>query len=80
MITLHVSELKAQFSKVLAAVRTGEQIGILSGGSREPVAMIVPYEPPDMPARQIGFLDGKVRIEFTDDFDMTEEELLGRGK
>ncbi len=80
MITLHVSELKAQFSKVLAAVRAGERIGILYGRSREPVAMIVPYELPDPPAREIGFLDGKVRIEFTDDFDLTEEELLGLGK
>ena len=31
MITMHVSELKAQFSKVLAAVRAGERIGILHG-------------------------------------------------
>jgi antitoxin (DNA-binding transcriptional repressor) of toxin-antitoxin stability system len=80
MITLHVSELKAQFSKVLAAVRAGERIGILYGDSREPVAMIVPFEPPDLPERDIGFLDGKVRIEFMEDFDMTEEELLGRWK
>ena len=42
--------------------------------------MIVPYEPSDLPEREIGFLDGKVRIEFMDDFDMTEEELLGLGK
>ncbi len=80
MITLHVSELKAQFSKVLAAVRAGERIGILHGQSREPVAMIVPYEPPGLPEREIGFLDGKVTIEFTDDLNMTEEELLGSGK
>ena len=80
MITLHVSELKAQFSKVLAAVRAGERIGILYGDSREPVATIVPFEPPDLPERDIGFFDGKVRIEFMEDFDMTEEELLGRWK
>ena len=49
MITLSVAELMAQFSKVLAAVRAGEQIGILYGQSREPVATIVPYEPPDLP-------------------------------
>lgn len=65
---------------MLAAVRAGERIGILYGKSREPVAMIVPYEPSDLPEREIGFLDGKVRIEFMDDFDMTEEELLGLGK
>lgn len=50
MITLSVAELMAQFSKVLAAVRAGERIGILYGQSREPIAMIVPYEPPDLPA------------------------------
>ena len=67
MITMPVAELKAQFSKVLY------------GKSREPVAMIVPYEPVDLPERDVGFLDGKVRIEFMDDFEMTEEELLGSG-
>ena len=39
----------AQFSKVLAAVRAGQRIGILYGQSRVPVAMIVPYETPDLP-------------------------------
>ena len=80
MITMPVAELKAQFSKVLAAVRAGERIGVLYGKSREPVAMIVPYQPMDLPERDVGFLDGKVRIEFMDDFDMTEEELLGLGE
>ena len=61
-------------------VRAGERIGILYGKSREPVAMTVSYEPPDLPERAVGFLDGKVRIEFMDDFDMTEEELPGHGK
>ena len=42
--------------------------------------MIVPYEPVDLPQREVGFLDGKVRIAFMDDFDMTEEELLGLGE
>ena len=80
MITLSVAELVEQFSKVLAAVRAGERVGILHGRSREPVAMIVPYEPPDLAEREVGFLDGKVTIEFMDDFDMTEEGLLGLEK
>ena len=77
MVTMPVAELKAQFSRVLAAVRAGERVGVLYGKSRKPVAMIVPYEPENLPEREIGFLDGKVRIEFMDDFEMTEEELLG---
>ena len=42
--------------------------------------MIVPYEPPNPAEREVGLLDGKVRIEFMDDFEMTKEELLGPGK
>ena len=42
--------------------------------------MIVPYESEELPEPEVGFLDGKVRIEFMDDFDMTEEELLGLGE
>ena len=80
MIAMSVAELKAQFSKVLAAVRAGERVGVLYGKSKEPVAMIVPYEHVELPERDVGFLDGKVRIEFMDDFDMTEEDLLGLGE
>ena len=76
MITMPVAQLKAQFSKVLAAVRAGERVGVLYGKTREPVAMIVPYETVDLPERDVGFLDGKVRIVFLDDFDITEQELL----
>lgn len=80
MMSLSIAELVAQFSKVLAAIRVGERIGSLYGQSREPVAMIVPYEPSDLAEREVGFLDGKVTIEFMDDFDLTEEELLDHGK
>ena len=80
MVTMPVAELKARFSRVLAAVRGGQRIGILYGKGKEPVAMIVPYEPEVLPEREVGFLDGKVRIEFMDDFEMTESELLGAGE
>ena len=77
MRALPVAELKAGFSKVLADVRRGERIGVLYGRSKTPVAMIVPYEPATAGQRDLGFLDGEVTIEFADDFEMTEEELLG---
>jgi len=80
MISMPVAELKAQFSKVLTTVRAGERVGVLYGKSKKPVAMIVPYEAEELPERDVGFLDGKVRIEFMDDFDTTEEELLGLGE
>lgn len=77
MKALSVTELKAGFSKVLADVRRGECIGVLYGRSRTPVAMIVPYGPAPVGRRDLGFLDGEVTIEFTDDFEMTETGFLG---
>ena len=78
MKTLPVGELKAQFSEVLEQVKKGQSFGILYGKKKKPVAMIVPYQ--DMKKkkeRKLGLLENKVTITFSDDFKMTEEELLG---
>ena len=78
MKTLPVGELKAQFSEVLEKVRNGESFGILYGKTKKPIAMIVPFrEVEENKERKLGILDGKVKITFSDDFKMTEEELLG---
>jgi antitoxin (DNA-binding transcriptional repressor) of toxin-antitoxin stability system len=78
MKTLPVGELKAQFSKVLELVKKGESFGILYGKKKTPVAMIVPYvDKKSKKDRQIGILEGEAIIEFSDEFAMTEEELLG---
>lgn len=78
MKTLPVGELKARFSEVLEKVTMGESFGIIYGKKKKPVAMIVPFnDREEKPKRQIGILDGKVAIRFTDDFKMTEEEFLG---
>jgi antitoxin (DNA-binding transcriptional repressor) of toxin-antitoxin stability system len=78
MKTLPVGELKAQFSKVLELVEKGESFGILYGKKKKPIAMIVPYtEKVIKKERKLGFLEGKVEINFKDDFSMTEEEFVG---
>ena len=78
MKTLPVGELKAQFSEVLEKVKLGESYGILYGKKKKPIAMIVPYqEEMKKKERKIGLLDGKVKIEISEDFKITEEELLG---
>jgi len=78
MKTMPVGELKAQFSEVLEKVKQGESFGILYGRKKKPIAMIVPYtEKKKKKDRCIGLLDGKIDIKISEDFQMTEEELLG---
>jgi antitoxin (DNA-binding transcriptional repressor) of toxin-antitoxin stability system len=77
MKTMAVGELKTHFSEILKEVKNGKQVGILYGKAKKPIAMIVPYNDERKIERKIGILDGKVRIEFKDDFEMTSEELLG---
>lgn len=76
MITMAVAELKAHFSKVLEDVQNGQTIGILYAKARKPSAMIVPYKAERSGKREIGILDGQVKIEFMGDFEMSEEDLV----
>jgi antitoxin (DNA-binding transcriptional repressor) of toxin-antitoxin stability system len=69
-----VAELKTHFSEVIEKVRNGDEVGILYGRAKTPVAKIVPMEAP--PKRQlIGVLEGKVNFVISDDWKMTPEEL-----
>ena len=76
MKTMAVGELKTSFSQVLEDVKQGNKIGILYGRGKKPVAMIVPYKKEKKTRRKIGILDGKVVIQFKEDFKMTTEELI----
>ena len=75
MKTMAVGEFKTHFSQILEEVKQGEKFGILYGRAKKPVAMLVPYHEEKKTERSIGILDGKVTIEFRDDFAMTTEEL-----
>jgi antitoxin (DNA-binding transcriptional repressor) of toxin-antitoxin stability system len=77
MKAIAVGEVKTHFSEILEEVKQGNQVGILYGKLKKPIAMIVPYSEEKVSKRKIGILDGKVTIEFSDDFEMTTEELLG---
>jgi len=75
MKAMAVGELKTHFSEILNEVRHGHKVGILYGRTKEPVAMIVPYNEGKKAERKIGILDGKAVIKFRDDFEMTTEEI-----
>ncbi|EQA45227.1 toxin-antitoxin system, antitoxin component, PHD family [Leptospira broomii serovar Hurstbridge str. 5399] len=76
MKSFPVGELKSHFSEVLEYVKNGEKVGILFGKDKKPVAMIVPIEKRTGLKRKVGILDGKVKISFSKDFSISEEEFL----
>jgi len=77
MKTMAVGEIKTHFSQILGEVRNGKKVGILFGRAKKPIAMIVPYMEEKKIGRKIGILDGKVKIEFMNNYKMTTEELCG---
>jgi antitoxin (DNA-binding transcriptional repressor) of toxin-antitoxin stability system len=76
MKAMAVGEVKTHFSEVLEEVKQGNKVGILYGRAKKPIAMIVPYLEEKAVKRKIGILDGKIKIKFSNDFEMTTEELL----
>ena len=76
MIALTVAELKTNFSDVLIMVRNGENVKILYGKSKKPVAMIIPIENINNP-REIGILDGKAAFKIIGNGKISEQEFLG---
>jgi prevent-host-death family protein len=63
MTTVGVHEAKTHLSRLLQRVAAGEEVVITRSG--EPVARLVPVEPP--PARRLGVLEGWFIV--PDDFD-----------
>lgn len=77
MQTLQVSEFKARFSEMIDSVRAGETVVVAYGRNHEKVAALIPYDQlPTIQPRRLGTLAGVASVSFSDDFSMTDEELL----
>jgi hypothetical protein len=77
MKTMTIGEFKTHFSKVLEKVKAGEQIEITRGRKKEVVGYFQAKPNQHAKKRNIGVLNGKGTAVFKDDWEMTEEELLG---
>lgn len=78
MQTIQVGEFKARFSEMIDSVRAGETIVVAYGRNQEKVAALIPYDQLSASQpRQLGVLAGKATVAFSEDFAMTDEELLG---
>lgn len=76
MKTLSLAEAKTQLSAILKDVATGNEIIISYGKKRENIAVIVPYEAwKKSKIRQLGTLQTKGSIAFSQDFAITDEDI-----
>jgi antitoxin (DNA-binding transcriptional repressor) of toxin-antitoxin stability system len=77
MRTYTISEVTADFKKILPFVQKGEEIRISQGKANKPVAMLIPFKESKHPNRKIGILEGKVCFKEFGNGKITEEEFLG---
>ena len=77
MKTMTAGEFKTHFSEVIDQVKAGEQIEVTYGKKKEVVGYFQPKPNQDIKKRNIGILNGKGTAVFKDNWEMTEDELLG---
>ena len=76
MKSFPVGEFKTHFSEIIEQVRLGEEVIITYGKKKENVAVLIPYSAYKTRKIQLGLLQNKT-LKIHDDFEMTEEALLG---
>ena len=77
MKNLQVGEFKSKFSKVLEDIKKGEEITISFGKRKEKIAVIIPYSKyKNNIHRKLGILEKKASFEISDDYNISDEELL----
>jgi len=78
MKTLPVAEIRTKFSSLLKEVESGREIGISFGKKKQTIAVIVPInEYIKIKARKLGTLEGKATVAFSEDWEITDDELIG---
>ncbi|MGP1457736.1 MAG: type II toxin-antitoxin system Phd/YefM family antitoxin [Treponema sp.] len=77
MKTLPVAKVRSNFSALLKEVKSGNEIGIAFGKKQKTIAVIVPIEEyKRIKARKLGTLEGKVQVEFSENWAITDEEFV----
>ena len=77
MKTMTVGEFKTHFSEVMEQVKAGISIAVTFGRKKEVIGYFVPDTGKASDTkRKLGILEGKAKVTFNDDFEMTEEEFL----
>ncbi len=78
MKTKTVAEVKTHLSALLKEVKSGSEIGITFGKSKETIAVIIPVNKHQrLKNGGFGILAGKVNYEIKPDFKESENDFLG---
>lgn len=77
MKSVSITEFKANFHEVIMLLQNEETIAVTDDNSEDVVGYFVRETPRPRGPRQLGILEGKATITFSDDFKMTEDEFLG---
>jgi len=76
MKTLELKEAKAKFSSIMEDVLSGEEFALSFDQKHEAFAVIVPYGAwKNTKKRSIGTLEKRGSVEFSKDWQISEEEL-----
>jgi antitoxin (DNA-binding transcriptional repressor) of toxin-antitoxin stability system len=77
MKIIQSAEAKAHFSSILKDIEAGHEVAIAYGKKKQTIAVIIPYEQwKKSKKRQLGALEGKMTVNFSDDFSISDEELI----
>ena len=77
MKTVQSAKAKTHFSSILKEVESGSEIAITYGKKKQTIAVIIPYKKWKRDQkRQLGTLEGKMSVAFSENFAMTDEELI----
>ncbi len=77
MVAYSVGNLKTHLSEILERVRLGEEIAITKGRNKEIVAYLVLPTSITKHKRPLGLLEGKAKVIFGEDFEISELSFLG---
>lgn len=70
------NEIKTNIFEIMNMVENGEDILIKSDKNNKKIAVIISYQKYKKKKRPLGILKGKAKYKISDDFAITDEELL----
>jgi antitoxin (DNA-binding transcriptional repressor) of toxin-antitoxin stability system len=71
-----VGDFKTKFSDILEKISNGEEVGLSYGKAKNLIAKLVPYSNKKLKKRKLGLLEGKVKVTFHGDWEVSPEELF----